>query len=304
MTLHAFWRAFVLVWLGVILRSLWRDTPDYGFTDTLSQIGLGYGFLFLLGLRPVRDQWIAFGLLLVGYWAFFAAWPAPGAGFDWAAVGVKPEWLSQHGLDGFAAHWNKNANAAAAFDRWFLNLFPREQVFVYSGGGYQVLSFIPTLATMILGLIAGGVLKGDRSPWGKVLWLALAGVIGLAAGYALGALSVCPVVKRVWTPSWVLFSGGWCFLLLAAFYAVMDVGGGRRWAFPLTVIGLNSIAAYCMSTSFIKPELHKLVKRHLGAQTFQLFGPEYATLLHGGLTLLLLWLILYWLYRQKVFIRV
>jgi predicted acyltransferase len=304
MTLHAFWRAFVLVWLGVVLRSLWRDTPDYGFTDTLSQIGLGYGFLFLLGLRPVRDQWVAFALLLVGYWAFFAAWPAPGAGFDWAAVGVKPEWLSQHGLDGFAAHWSKNANAAAAFDRWFLNLFPREQVFVYSGGGYQVLSFIPTLATMILGLIAGGVLKGDRSPWGKVLWLALAGLVGLAAGYALGALGVCPVVKRVWTPSWVLFSGGWCFLLLAAFYAVMDVGGWRRWAFPLTVIGLNSIAAYCMSTSFIKPELHKLVKRHLGSQTFQLFGPEYTTLLHGGLTLLLLWLILYWLYRQRVFIRV
>lgn len=219
-------------------------------------------------------------------------------------MGVKPEWLSQHGLGGFAAHWSKNANAAAAFDRWFLNLFPREQAFAYSGGGYQVLSFIPTLATMILGLIAGGVLKGDRSPWGKVLWLTLAGAIGLAAGYALGALGVCPVVKRVWTPSWVLFSGGWCFLLLAAFYAVMDAGGWRRWAFPLTVIGLNSIAAYRMSTSFIKPELHKLVKRHLGSQTFQLFGPEYATLLHGGLTLLLLWLILYWLYRQRVFVRV
>jgi predicted acyltransferase len=321
MTLHAFWRAFVLVYLGVILRSLWdRPIPDYGFTDTLSQIGLGYGFLFLLGFRPVRDQWIAFAALLVGYWALFALWPLP-ADFNWDGKAETAEWLRQYGYDGFAAHWTKNANAASAFDGWFLNLFPRVEPvvhqfgdykvrdyasapFVFSGGGYQVLSFIPTLATMILGLIAGGVLKGDRSPWGKVAWLTVAGLIGLAAGYLLGYLGVCPVVKRIWTPSWVLFSGGWCLLLLAGFYAVVDLVGWRRWAFPLTVIGMNSIAAYCMSTSFVKAELHKMVKRHLGARTFEVFGPEYALLLQGAVTLALLWLILYWMYRRRVFIRV
>lgn len=304
MILHAFWRAFVLVWLGIILRSLWGPLPDYGFTDTLSQIGLGYGFLFLLGFRPVRDQWIAVAAILVGYWAFFALWPLPGPDFDWAAVGVTQQWLDQHGFTGFAAHWNKNANAAAAFDRWFLNLFPREKHFYYSGGGYQVLSFIPTLATMILGLIAGGVLKSERAPWKKIGWLTIAGVIGLGSGYLLGYLGVCPVVKRIWTPGWVLFSGGWCFLLLAGFYAVVDRVGWRGWAFPLVVVGMNSIAAYCISTSFVKPEIHKMVRRHLGEQTFRVFGPEYAPLLHGAVTLTLLWLILYWMYRRKVFIRV
>ncbi|MDB5310774.1 MAG: hypothetical protein JWO38_4976 [Gemmataceae bacterium] len=306
MTVHAFWRAFVLVWLGIILRSLWKDIPDYGFTDTLSQIGLGYGFLFLLGFRPVRDQWLAVGAILIGYWAAFALWPAPGADFDWAAVGVKPDWLSQHGETGFAAHWGKSSNIAAAFDVWFLNLFPRkeDEAFAFSSGGYQVLSFIPTLATMILGLIAGGVLKGDRTPLGKVLWLAAAGVVGLAAGYALGELGVCPVVKRIWTPSWVLFSGGWCFLLLAGFYATVDLTGWRGWVFPLVVVGMNSIAAYCISNSFVKPELHKMVKRHLGEGVLGVFGPEYFKLLHGSITLVLLWLILYWMYRRKVFIRV
>jgi predicted acyltransferase len=300
LTLHAFWRAFVLVWLGIILRSLWGPLPDYGFTDTLSQIGLGYGFLFLLGFRPVRDQWLAVAAILVGYWAAFALWPVA----DGPGPGVTPAWFGENGLTGFAAHWNKNANPAAAFDLWFLNQFPREKEFLWSRGGYQVLSCVPTLATMILGLIAGGVLKSDRTNARKVTWLGVAGVASLAAGWALGALGVCPVVKRIWTPSWVLFSGGWCFLLLGAFYAVTDVAGWKRWAFPLVVIGTNSIAAYCMSTSFIKPELHKLVRRHLGAGTFQVLGPEYEPLLHGAATLLLLWLILFWMYRRKVFIRV
>jgi predicted acyltransferase len=304
MALHAFWRAFVLVWIGIILRSLWQSTPDYGFTDTLSQIGLGYGFLFLIGMGSARIQWLAFGVILVAYWAFFAAWPAPGPEFDWAAVGVKPDWLEHNGLTGFAAHWNKNANAAAAFDAWFLNLFPREKPFVFSSGGYQVLSFVPTLATMILGLIAGGVLKGGQSPLAKVGWLTAAGLVALAAGYGLDAAGICPSVKRIWTPSWVLFSGGWCLLLTSLFYLVIDICGIRLWVFPLCVIGMNSIACYCMSTSFVKPELHKIVKRHLGAGTFEVLGPEFVTLLHGAATLLLLWLILYWMYRRKVFIRV
>ncbi len=303
-TLHAFWRAFVLVCLGIILTSLWSTAPEYVFTNTLAQIGLGYGFLYLIGFLPVRGQWAVFWAIVAGYWAAFAAWPAPGADFDWASVGVRPEWLREHGLTGFAAHWSKNANIASAFDVWFLNLFPREKPFAFSGGGYQTLSFIPTLATMILGLIAGGVLRSDRSPRGKVLWLTVAGLIGLGAGYALGALGVCPVVKRIWTPSWVLFSGGWCLLFTAGFYAAIDLTGWRRWSFPLAVIGMNSIAAYCMSTSFIKPEIHKMVRRHLGEGTFQVFGPEYATILHGGAAVLILWLILYWMYRRKVFIRV
>ena len=73
----------------------------------------------------------------------------------------------------------------------------------------------------------------------------VAGVVGLASGWLIGAVGVCPVVKRIWTPSFTLWSGGWCFLFLAAFYFVMDVRGHQRWAFPLLVLGMNSIAAYC-----------------------------------------------------------
>ena len=77
---------------------------------------------------------------------------------------------------GFAAHWDKNSNLAWAFDTWFLNLFPRKAPFTRNGGGYATLSFIPTLATMILGLLAGGVLRRTWPGWAKVLWLCAAGV--------------------------------------------------------------------------------------------------------------------------------
>lgn len=107
---------------------------------------------------------IALALLLVGYWAAFALYPLPSADFDYPRVGVPKDWPL---VTGFAAHWNKNSNLAWAFDTWFLNLFPRQRPFVFNEGGYSTLSFIPMLGTMILGLIAGGVLRSDRTGLGK-----------------------------------------------------------------------------------------------------------------------------------------
>src|SRR5207302_1970892 len=123
-------------------------------------------------------------------------------------------YLAQHGLHGFAAHWDKNTNIAAAFYVWFLNLLPRASRYRGNPGGYLTLSFIPTLATMLLGLLAGNLLRDVRHSAGhKILILIAAGLIGLGAGWLLDYTGVCPNVKRIWTPSWVLFSGGWCFLL-------------------------------------------------------------------------------------------
>jgi predicted acyltransferase len=301
MTLHAAWRALVLVFLGVFLRSMGRDHTNFTFEDTLSQIGLGYIFLFLLGLRPRRDQWIALAVILVGYWAAFALYPLPGSDFDYKSIGMSPDW--KHNLDGFAAHWNKNTNPAWAFDRWFLNLFPRKHPFTHNGGGYSTLSFIPTLGTMVLGLLAGGVLSDARRPWATIGWLVLAGAVSMGLGVALGEAGSCPIVKKIWTPSWVLFSGGWCFFILAGSFAVIDVLGLRGWAFPLVVIGMNSIAAYCLAhlvEDFIVDSIHT----HLGEEIFKSLGAEYEPLVRGAAVLLVLWLILFWMYRRKVFLRI
>ncbi len=298
---HAAGRALILILLGVFLRSTGRSLTNWTFEDTLSQIGLGYFFLFCLGRRPVRDQWIGFAVLMIGYWAAFVAYPLPGPDFDYSKAGVAADW--PHHLSGFAAHWNKNTNLAWAFDTWFMNLFPREREFLFNGGGYSTLSFIPTLATMILGLVAGGVLRREGPPAAKMKWLALAGAISLAAGWLCDRTGLCPVVKRIWTPGWVLYSGGWCFLLLAAFYAVIDWGGWRRWSFPLVVIGMNSIAAYCIAHGF-DGFISAAWKTHLGAEFFKKFGAAYEPLFLGAATLLGLWLILYWMHRRKIFLRI
>jgi heparan-alpha-glucosaminide N-acetyltransferase len=300
-TLHAFWRALVLVLLGVFLRSAHAKQTNWTFEDTLTQIGLGYGFLYLLALRSVRVQVAALAVLLVGYWALFAAYPLPGPDFDWKAVGVEPG--SSVVPSGFAAHWAKNTNPAWRFDVWFLNLFPRPKPFATNAGGYATLSFIPTLGTMILGLLAGGGLRADRPARSRVMRLAACGVGGVAAGWLLGVAGVCPVVKRIWTPSWVLFSGGWCLLLLAAFNQVLDVWGRRLWAFPLVVVGANSLAAYLIA-HLIDGFIADALDRHLVAGWAAVFGDGYAPLVRGTAVLLFEWLILYWMFRRKLFIRV
>ncbi len=301
MTAHAFWRSLLLILLGVFLRSVGGKQTNWTFEDTLTQIGLGYPILFLLGLRSPKVQWISLAVVLVGYWAAWALHPLPGPGFDYAKVGVPPDWA--HHASGFAAHWNKNNNLGSTFDHWFLNLFPRAKEFVANGGGYLTLSFIPTLGTMLLGLIAGGWLKNELPHKTRLKRLLLASAICLALGTGLHLLDVCPIVKRIWTPTWALFSGGLCFLLMAGFYAVIDARGWKAWSFPLAVIGMNSIAAYCIAhlwDGFILGSL----KTHLGPDAFKLFGDTLAPMFQGAMVLLALWLILFWMHRRKLFLRV
>lgn len=301
LTAHAFWRAFVLVALGVFLRSVGRGQTYFTFEDTLSQIGLGYGFLFVLGLTSVRWQSAAFGLILLGYWLAFLAYPLPGENFDWSTVGVQPDWV--HNASGLAAHWNKNTNLAWAFDTWFLNLFPREKPFTNNGGGYATLSFIPTLGTMILGLIAGGWLR-DRAARPKLVpRLLVAGIVGLGLGWVCDWSGICPNVKRIWTPTWVLFSGGWCFLLTAGFHVLLDRFRLHILFFPLLVIGMNSIAAYCLE-GLCGGFVHSALTRHLGTSLWGTLGEPYEPLLHGAAALLVLWLILLWMYRRKLFLKI
>src|SRR5437016_3689456 len=298
---HAVRRALLLIFLGIFLRSLRSPQTYFTFEDTLTQIGLGYVFLFLLGFARVRTQVVALVLILICFWAAFALYPAPGPQFDYSRVGVPQNW--PHHYTGFLSHWNKNSNLAWAFDVWFLNLFPRPQPFAFNEGGWSTLSFIPTLGTMILGLLAGEWLKGRGSKEQKLRGLVIAGATLLLLGLVCQWVGICPIVKRVWTSSYTLYSGGWVVLILAGFYALIEWKGWRRWAFPLVVVGMNSIAVYVMSwtmTGFFGDALD----RHIGKPMAAMAGPVFQPVVHGFAVMLSFWFILLWMYRRKIFLKI
>src|SRR5258708_3081951 len=301
MLAHAAWRSIALVFLGIFLRSLERSQTYWTFEDTLTQIGLGYAVLFLLAFAPRRVPIVAFAAILTGFWAACVLYPLPGPGFDYTQVGVPADW--PHLYSGFLAHFNKNSNLSWAFDTWFLNLFPREKPFLFNGGGWSTLSFVPTLATMMLGLWCGEWLKSPRPAAEKLKGLIGAGVALTLAGLLLQWLHLCPIVKRIWTSAYPLYSGGLVILLLAAFYAVIELQGWRRWAFPLLVIGANSIAAYVMSWTMEKFVSGALL-RHLGSGPFAVLGAPCEPVLRGAAVLMIFWLTLLSLHRRRIFVRI
>jgi predicted acyltransferase len=298
---HAVWRSAILVALGIFLRSLSSSRTYWTFEDTLTQIGLGYTALFLLAFASLRGQIAAFIAILAGFWATFVLYPLPGPGFDYNQVGVPANW--PHLYEGFLAHFNKNSNVAWAFDVWFLNLFPREEPFRFNGGGWSTLSFVPTLATMLLGLWSGAWLQSSRSSVGTLKGLVLAGIALTIGGLAFQWLQLCPIVKRIWTPSYTLYSGGLVVLMMAGFYALIEWRGWRRWSFPLLVIGANSIAVYVMSWT-MEPFVSESLARHLGSGVFRILGTPFEPVLRGASVLLVFWMILWWMYRNRIFVRI
>jgi heparan-alpha-glucosaminide N-acetyltransferase len=298
---HAIWRSAALIVLGIVLRSIDRQQTYWTFEDTLTQIGLGYTCLFLLAFTSLRVQAAVFIAILVGFWGAFVLYPSPAPGFDYTTVGVRADW--PHLWTGFLAHFNKNSNVAWAFDVWFLNLFPRESAFRFNGGGWSTLSFIPTLATMQLGLWVGRWLQASRSPTETLRGLIVGGTALTIAGLALDWLNICPIVKRIWTSSYTLYSGGLVILLFAGFYAAIEWRGWKRWSFPLLVIGANSMAIYIMSWTMEHFVMSALV-RHAGAAPFAILGPPFEPVLRGVGTLLVFWMILFWMYRRQIFLRI
>jgi heparan-alpha-glucosaminide N-acetyltransferase len=202
------------------------------------------------------------------------------------------------------------------------------RVFWVNPGGYQTFNFVPSLITMILGAMAGRVLLSARSPGRKVLWLFGAGGVCFLLSMAVDTTiwparpagwdwTLCPAVKRIWTPTFAVFSAGWAFLLLALFYLVIDVWHVGFWAWKLRVVGLNSIAAYCIY-QFMRPWIVRTVTLHArgldawltgGNTSGSLFtwltdADPFAPLWRSVVALLVIWLMCWYLYRHKLFFKI
>jgi predicted acyltransferase len=300
---HAIWRSLVLALLGIFLISNGGRSTEWSLMCVLTQIGLGYPFLFLLWNRPRWLQMLAAGGLLAGTWLMYVTYPTKGIDLTAGApeFDITAGW-AQKNLAGLDPAWHKSSNVGRAVDLRLLNLFPRDEPYEFNDGGYQTINFIPSLATMIFGLMCGELLRSNRTARAKVLLLVVGGIGGIAAGLVWHWQGV-PLVKRIWTPSWALFSSGLCSLILAILFTVIDVVGWRKWSFPLVVVGMNSIAVYVMGM-LLRPWTASTLRTHFGQDLFQILGSANEPFVRMTLVGLMFWLACLWMYRNKIFIRI
>jgi predicted acyltransferase len=269
-------RTLLLVLLGLICNGLLNFNPDQlRYCGVLQRIGICYGAAALLFLLLTPRRIIAAILvILLGYWALLAFIPTPG---------------------GIAGDYSKAGNLAGWVDRTVL---PGIILKPYYGDGDNegILSTIPAITTPLIGCLAGLWLRSSRTGFIKTLGLILAGCTLLATGTAWGQFF--PIIKNLWTSSFVLVAAGWSLLLTAVFYFLIDVLGIKRPAFFFTVIGVNAITIY-VAPRFIDFD-------HLAAffltGTARLSGNWSTVVITAG-ALAAQWLFLLWLFRTRTFLR-
>lgn len=284
-------RMALLVLLGVAYNVLSRGCvlKDVRIASVLGRIGVCWGvaalgYLFF-GLRKCL---VVSAAILVGYWALQYFVPSPDAQALW--VGQTPElhpyWVEQlkepyyvNGPFSINGSWN------SWFDRHFLPGY-----LMFGGPNYGpaplptrmldpegLLSTLPAVVTVTLGMLAGAILR-DGSLGDRRQALLLAGLGALCAVLAVVWRPWCPVVKNIWTSTFVLLSGAYSFGMLALFHWIVDVLKWRWWILPFQVVGVNALAAYLLDRLIAVPE--------------------------GPLHVLVCWLLLFFLYRKKTFVKI
>lgn len=267
---HALLRAINLILIGWLLDNNGSEKIQLGFIRVLEQIAFGYVCAFFVVGRSFLTQGLVAASILVGYQLLWMFNPWNGPGGPWAMG---------------------NENIGSAFDFWMLGR--------NYGGFYVGMNAIPSTATIIFGVIAGQLIAQNRPKGFTVAVLLVAGLAGIGLG--LAASSWFPLIKRIWTPSFAVYSAGWTTLILLAFYWTIDVMKWRWWAFPLVVVGMNSIAAY-VGGSF-RNWFRGMSKAWISGLEEPL-GPLWFPVFQQALWVLAAWGVLYWLYRRRIFFKV
>lgn len=268
MLAHVLKRVAVLFLLGSLRESVSLGSPFLvELSSALQPIGLAYLVAFLLVRKSAWVEAAAGVLLLVGYGLLLALVPAPGNA---------------------ATHYELNANLVTAFDIQVLGRAHPE-------GWGTVLSTIPTISTTLLGLLLGRLLMSRRSGVSKLRMLAGIGVAGLALGWLVSQF--VPVIMKMWTVSYGILTAAWACLMLAFFYLVIDLLGYRKWSFVFAVAGMNALAWYLSSTVARLPQVVSVFSKAAAP----VLGP-FETLFGAVLLFAAEWLILYWMYKRKIFL--
>ena len=176
---------------------------------------------------------------------------------------------------------------------------------INDGGGWVAINIIPTAAHTILGAMCGKILLSDKGHIQRIKYFVIAGLVILVMGYSLDWLGITPIVKRISTTSFVLASGGWCLLTLVFFYWFVDIRGNKKWTPFFTIVAMNSIFIYVFSGT--------IGTQWLGGfgeiWTFGFLGPvglsaPLLAVINAVFVLGIMWYLCYFLYKNKVFIKI
>ena len=272
--LHILKRTAGLLLIGLIMNGLLNfNWPEMRWPGVLQRIALCYLLSALIVANTKwRTQAIIIAAILVLYCLVTALVPAPGfeAG-DLTKEGCLSSYIDQQLIPG----------------RLYYDL----------GDNEGVISTFPAICTALLGALAGHWLRSNRQATRKAAGLALAGVVSLAAGYLWSFFF--PIIKILWTSSYVLFAAGWSLLLLALFYWIIDVKGYKKWSFFFVVIGANAITIYFLQ-SFVS--FDAIAQKFLSGLADH--AGQIAPLVIPFGAVMARWLLLYFLYRHRVFLKV
>jgi predicted acyltransferase len=271
---HIIKRTLVLLAFGLIYNQILElNFDNFRWTGVLQRIALCYFFAAIVFMNfRIKGQAIAIAVILFAYWAIMTLVPVPGHG---AGV-LTPE-----------------GNLASYIDRLLL---PGRMCCFKFGDNEGILATLPAVASVLLGGLAGHLLSSSFESKKKLLGLVIAGIAGLALGLLWNL--VFPINKLLWSSSYVLYTAGWSFLLMALFYWVIDMRGYQKWAFPFVVIGLNPITIYVLDRVFDFGAVAGIfvngIIGYLGA---------LEPVVWIASMFVVKWLFLYFLYRQKIFLK-
>jgi len=170
-----------------------------------------------------------------------------------------------------------------------------------SSGHWVSFNAIPTTAHTMWGVLAGQLIMSNRMAMRKIRILVVAGVIGLILGYSMDIFT--PIIKRICTSSFVVVSGGWCLLTLAFSYWLIDVQGISKWSKFFAIVGMNPLFIYLFAEVGGSGLLYKIAQPFVMA-LFGWFGTLPGEIATGLVTWGMLWYLCYWLYKQRIFIKI
>ena len=263
---HVALRAVKLILLSQFLIIVSDHRIRFQLINVLSQIAFTYFLTYLIIQLEFRWQVAAAVSLLALHTAVFAVFPGPEGAFS------------------------KTGNIGAVIDKALLG---------YNYQGYYVtINFISSTVTTLFGAWTGTLLRAAKPRAAKLRILAIATVAAFASGLTLSL--VVPNVKRLWTASFTLYSAGWVLLMMLGFILLIDVLGAKRLAFPLIVVGMNSIFIY--SAGFlVRGAINNWISAFSGG--FKFVG-TLAPVAQSAAVMLVLWYLCYWLYQRRIFLKV